>query len=355
LAAADPSDTQAQNALSISLERMGVASQQLGKLENARAYFERKREIDERLVQLDPRNTKFQRDLSISYNKLGDVQVQSGQVTEALGSYQKAFEISQKLAAADPSDALAQRDLSISYSKLGDVQLQSRQVTEALGSYQKGLEISQKLAAADPSDAQAQRDLAVSFYKLGEAEQAGKQFEKAIAWYEKARDKVKAMQQAARLAPQDKDMPGMPDRSIQQCRHAATALGDWKTLVEQPAELLPVLLEMRGTEFVKEGRIGDAVQAVAKLRELKTATAGQLYNAACVYSLCAGRLGAAPSLPAEQSAARQQHIAAALATLREAIAAGWKDFAHMQKNPDLAVLRDLPEFKALLPRSDSDK
>ena len=32
----------------------------------------------------------------------------------------------------------------------------------------------------------------------------------------------------------------------------------------------------------------------------------------------------------------------------EAIAAGWKDFAHMQQHPDLTVLRDLPEFKDLV-------
>ena len=35
-------------------------------------------------------------------------------------------------------------------------------------------------------------------------------------------------------------------------------------------------------------------------------------------------------------------------TLREAIKAGWKDFAHLQKDPDLTVLRELQEFKALL-------
>jgi hypothetical protein len=39
--------------------------------------------------------------------------------------------------------------------------------------------------------------------------------------------------------------------------------------------------------FVREGRTNDAIQAVAKLRELGTATAVQLYNAACVYSLSA--------------------------------------------------------------------
>jgi hypothetical protein len=40
---------------------------------------------------------------------------------------------------------------------------------------------------------------------------------------------------------------------------------------------------------------------------------------------------------------------------REAIAAGWKDFAHMQKDPALAPLRDLPKFKALRPRTDSNE
>jgi hypothetical protein len=121
--------------------------------------------------------------------------------------------------------------------------------------------------------------------------------------------------------------------------------------MEQPAELLPVLLDLRGTQLVHEGRTAEAVQAVAKLRELGTATAGQLYNAACVYSLCAAAIKAEKDeLTAEQAAERQKHIADALETLREAIKVGWKDFAHMQKDPDLTVLRDLSEFKALLPK-----
>ena len=105
-----------------------------------------------------------------------------------------------------------------------------------------------------------------------------------------------------------------------------------------------------------------------------TATAEQLYNAACVYSRCAANISASGrrepaetsgetsegsrpplALTAEQSAARQQHIADALATPREAIAAGWKDFAHMQNDLDLIPLRDLPEFTALLPGSDANK
>ena len=115
---------------------------------------------------------------------------------------------------------------------------------------------------------------------------------------------------------------------------------------------------MRVTQTDQAGRAADAVGAVAKLRAVGTATAGQLYDAARVYSLCAAAIKPdkeQDALTAEQTVARQQHIAAALATLREAIAAGFKDFPHMQKDPDLTLIRDLPEFKALLPGSDPKK
>ena len=121
------------------------------------------------------------------------------------------------------------------------------------------------------------------------------------------------------------------------------------TLLQQPPDQLPVLLAMRGIQFAEEGRAVDAVQAIAKLRELGTATADQLYNGACVYSLCAARIKADDGpLTKEQSAARQQHISDALESLREAIKAGFKDVAHMRIDPDLAVLRELPEFEKLL-------
>jgi hypothetical protein len=38
----------------------------------------------------------------------------------------------------------------------------------------------------------------------------------------------------------------------------------------------------------------------------------------------------------------------AMAWLRKAVAAGFKDSEHMKKGPDLDALREQPEFKALL-------
>lgn len=54
------------------------------------------------------------------------------------------------------------------------------------------------------------------------------------------------------------------------------------------------LLRLETVEWIEaaEVRASDAVQAIAKLRELGTATADQLYNVACVYNLVAAGIKA---------------------------------------------------------------
>ena len=70
-----------------------------------------------------------------------------------------------------------------------------------------------------------------------------------------------------------------------------------------------------------------------------------------MYSLCAAKIKAEKDeLTADQAAERNKHINDALATLLEAIKDGYKDFAQMQNDADLAILRDMTEFKALLPK-----
>ena len=50
----------------------------------------------------------------------------------------------------------------------------------------------------------------------------------------------------------------------------------------------------------------------------------------------------------EQQAEQPKYVTAALDTLRKAIEVGYKNFAQIQKDPDLAPLRDLPEFQGLI-------
>ena len=349
-AAADPMDAEAQRDLSISYWKLGDVTLDAAQVEVALGHYQKGQEISQKLAAADPTDVRAQRDLSGSYERLGDAALQAGEVAKAAGYQKQGLEIRQKLAAADPTDAQAQRDLAISYSKLGDLSLQAGQFAEAVGHYQKGLEISQKLAAADPTDAQAQFGLYLSHAKIGDVNQNSSRFPDAIAAYEQALDVLRGLDRTSRLAPSQQQYIREVQLRLEQCRRAAPALGDWKTLLEQPLELLPELLELRGVQFVQEGRVGDALQAVAKLRELGTATPDQLYNAACVYCLCAVHIKAEKDeLTAEQTVQRQKHITDALETLREALQGGFKDFAQMQKDTDLSVLHDLPEFRALIP------
>ena len=76
-----------------------------------------------------------------------------------------------------------------------------------------------------------------------------------------------------------------------------------------------------------------------------------LYNAACVYAQCAEFVTKdKPTATDAEQAERQKLLKLALDCLKVSLAAGWDDFAHMQKDDDLKPLRGLPEFEALLPK-----
>ena len=68
-------------------------------------------------------------------------------------------------------------------------------------------------------------------------------------------------------------------------------------------------------------------------------TAEQSYNLACSYALAAAKL---PPADAGRAAGR------AVALLRQALAQGFRDFAHLAKDSDLTALRGRADFAELL-------
>ena len=115
--------------------------------------------------------------------------------------------------------------------------------------------------------------------------------------------------------------------------------------------------------------IDQVAQAAEALGNLEPKTPENLYQAACGYGLCAklaaGWPGLGPFPPpkgapdlkargpkAPDPKSEQKYIHAALDLLQAAVKAGYKNFSWIQQDPDLAALRDLPEFKKLLTASD---
>src|SRR5205807_2370274 len=95
-------------------------------------------------------------------------------------------------------------------------------------------------------------------------------------------------------------------------------------------------------------KVADVAQAGAKLRGLKPATDVNLYNAACAYSLCVGLVVRDTAKRSEVEGRKYRDLA--IDCLKEAIAAGYKNFDHMRKDGDLKPLQGLPEFESLFPK-----
>ena len=108
-------------------------------------------------------------------------------------------------------------------------------------------------------------------------------------------------------------------------------------------------LYTRVAEFAGQGKLSEAAEALDRWVALGPTKADDLYNLACGHGVLVAALRKASPEPNEDEQRREaQHVVAALATLRQSIAAGYSDFKHMATDPDLAPLRDLPEFQELI-------
>jgi hypothetical protein len=82
--------------------------------------------------------------------------------------------------------------------------------------------------------------------------------------------------------------------------------------------------------------------------------AEQLYGAACAYALCAGAAKQAKS-PVAGAPVPEKLAEEALALLKQAVAKGFKNSAHMKQDKDLDGLRARVDFQKLLAKLEAAK
>jgi tetratricopeptide (TPR) repeat protein len=96
----------------------------------------------------------------------------------------------------------------------------------------------------------------------------------------------------------------------------------------------------------QSGRPAEALAAGCRARTLAKGEPGLLYDAACELALCAAAAGPKPA----DGAAGEQAALEALAVLREATDAGFRNTALLESDKDLAAVRGRPEFAGVLRR-----
>jgi tetratricopeptide (TPR) repeat protein len=308
LAEADPRSALAQRDLAVSLGRLADVQLRQRDAEGALASVQEALAVSRRVADADPHSAQAQSDLSVALSKLGEVQLWQADVKGALASFREALAICRRLAEADRRSALAQRNLAVSLTKLGDAQVDQGDAKGALASYQEALGVSRRLAEADPHSAAAQRDLLISYTKLGNLARDSTDYRQAADWYVKALEVAKAFPRP-------------------------------EVFHEEVGFVEGLLRFCRFVELVQRKDLDGAVQAAEKLAG-SAARADEVYDAACAFALCVPL--------ADKDEARDRLAARAVGLLKQAVARGYKDVAHLKKDPDLDPLRRRDDFQKLL-------
>ena len=353
LADASPADAQEKHNLSVSYEKLGNANLQLGQLHAARDFYQQVLNVSKKLADADPADTRAQRGVAGSYLNLGNANLQLGQLHAARDYYQQALDVRKKLADASPADAQAQRNLWVPYQKLGDMSLWTGQVQPALEFYRQSFDIAQRLVTVDPADAQAHQLLIKSHGNLGMAHRANADYAASVASFQSALKVATTVHGRGWLKGTIESLIESLRRDVAKSQLQHLVTGDWDTFLEK-AEKTPALLYYRVAELAKHQRIDEAAQAAGYLRvfsvDAAEAEAAMLYDAARGYGLCAAAVKSAKGeeLTEGQQSRRREFLDLSLVCLKEAFAAGYDDVERAQKDPDLAALRDLPEFQKLV-------
>jgi hypothetical protein len=92
--------------------------------------------------------------------------------------------------------------------------------------------------------------------------------------------------------------------------------------------------------------VSDFRQSITRLRGLTAPSSEDYYNIVCAQSLLSGIAAEADSGPtADEGQAEADH---SMATLRHAIASGWRDWARIRTNSDLNPIQSRPESLLLM-------
>jgi serine/threonine protein kinase/tetratricopeptide (TPR) repeat protein len=277
---------------------LGVLYMDLGQTAAALEAYERARTIQEKLARDHPGVPAYRRGLVATYNNLGILQRRAGDRAAALDSYEQVRTINERLAEDYPLVTLHRLDLGGTYVNLGNVFRDMDQPAHALPLYAKAIPLLEGVREREPHNPTARMYLCNAY--TGRAISLGVLSRHAEALNE--------FQQALDLADEG-------TRNWTRL-HRALALA-----------------------HLKDHRT--ATSEAKSLSEVADLPANTLYDLARVYALSVAAVDGDTKW-AEQYAVR------AVELLRQAVAKGYREVEHMEKDGDLESLRSRADFQKLL-------
>ncbi len=360
----DPESAQFKNDLALVYGNLGLLQSQTGRSAEAEQSYGAAIEVQEELVRRHPGEPKYQSNLAISYNNLSFLHGKTNPA-EAERSCRDALAIQQNLVEAYPGEPKYQSDLALAYNNLGALQGQHGRLEEAKTSYEKAIALQRALQRKGPSVLQYRRDLAISYNNLGRAQSRLEKPAEADASFAEARTLLEDLVEGFpdELGYRSSlggilNNQGMVLEQAGRLEDAAAAYREAIAHQRFALERAPSVARFReflgkhywnlGRALRAAGRPEEAAEAALARRGLWPDDPERLFSVARELALTAGGIDQAEGeAPAEGVSARQRCADEAVATLRQAVEAGFAQIEEIRENPDLESIRAHPEFRQL--------
>jgi eukaryotic-like serine/threonine-protein kinase len=298
----------------LSLDLLGVYLAETGKREEAITAIRDSVGLLQKLAADDPYDPDVQRHLGQRLVNLGILLAREGQDAEAETTYARAIAVLSGAVQRWPALDSARKSLIDAYSNQAYLMKHLNRTGEEEAAWAQAAKLQIKRATDFPDRPDAAADAARTQYTL-----AAMRIEKPPIALAALRDAYDWQSRAVKLAPQRTDLVanlGMYGSSLVE---ALTNLGDHAAAAK-----------------TAERVVGELPQNWAGLPKIAGFLSQGLRTAREDQKLS----------DAEREQAVKQYGAIALSVIRRAVAGGYKDSAALQAMPELAPLRDSPEFKA---------
>jgi serine/threonine protein kinase/tetratricopeptide (TPR) repeat protein len=331
-------------------EQIGYVLLQWGKRAEGLSAYWTALALNEKLAAEFPAETSYRHKLGGCHYSLGFQLSKLGDRVEAVAAFQAALAVQEKLVADFPARPAYRQELADSHNALGTEFRDLGKPEEGLTAYRAALTLRQKLAADFPAVPAYQLDLGGCYCNVGHGLRDLGKAEESLDWFAKA---IATLASLAAKAPKGNTARlylrnshwGKAQSLVALDRHAE-ALADWDKAVALSDAKVPGQLGMgRAMSRIRAGKVEEALADAGELAKLKGWSATSLYNLACIYSLAS----------AKDRAKQDEHAQRAVALLRQAVQAGYKNVPHIKKDPDLDPLRQRPDFQTLLAELDKGK
>jgi serine/threonine-protein kinase len=301
------------------LSNLGMLLFKSGSPAEALRAWEQYRALNEELVRLRPTVTRFRRSLAQAHNNIGVAQKALGRPDAALASYGQARDLQEQLVRTYPAVTEYRRALAGTYSNISVLFQESGRPDEALEASRRALALQEELVGAGTSFARYRRDLALSLSNLGA-------------------------------------LLGSLDRGDEAVRHLERALALQRALMADEPGILQYAADLAesyaslGVVLSRLGRRDEAWTALERARTTLEALPRLGPSERIVLSAALSQ--AAPLADRDHQrggSAAGRHLGdRAMAQLREAIEAGYRNRRALETEPAFDPLRPRPDFQLLM-------